>query len=89
MSDPSDSKPVKTQSVKGRITDLLRAKRESAAVPVVQPEEERRKTDDHDAYFNAQFKAKPVYVEPGKVSCTQRKNDMLVATVGSRFMMPS
>ena len=48
---------------------------------------ERRITRDHDAYFNAQFDAMPVYVEPGDSTCTERKDEMLVATVASGVLL--
>lgn len=52
-----------------------------------QPVSERRSTADHDAYFNAQFDADPVYVEPGCVGCGQREREMLVATVGAGVLL--
>lgn len=51
------------------------------------PFQERRQTSDHDAYFNAQFDAEPVYVEPGMVSCAEHSDEMLVSTVGSGVLL--
>lgn len=44
---------------------------------------ERRRIVDHDAYFNAQFDARPVVVEPQQVLCSAGDEEMLVALVGS------
>lgn len=55
--------------------------------PTDGPFTERRKTSDHDAYFNAQFDAEPVYVEPGTVSCAESDGEMLVSTVGSGVLL--
>ncbi|MCB1532985.1 MAG: chemotaxis protein CheD [Alphaproteobacteria bacterium] len=44
---------------------------------------ERREHPDHDAYFNGQFEAEPVYLEPGKTLCGKSDDKMFVATVGS------
>ncbi|MCB9983540.1 MAG: chemotaxis protein CheD [Rhodospirillales bacterium] len=57
----------------------------SSSVPGVA--QDRREVDDHDAYFNAQFDAQPIYVGPGATGFTSRKNEMLVATVGSGVLL--
>lgn len=48
---------------------------------------DRRKVEDHDAYFNAQFGAVPIYVEPGATGFTARKGEMLVATVSCGVLL--
>lgn len=45
--------------------------------------EERREHPDHDVYFNAQFDAAPVYLEPGQTVWSDKPDEMIVATVGS------
>lgn len=45
--------------------------------------DDRRIATDHDAYFNAQFGASPVYVEPGEFVCGEDIDRMLVATIGT------
>lgn len=45
--------------------------------------EKRGQYPDHDAYFNAQFEAEPVYLEPGKTLWSDKSDEMIVATVGS------
>ncbi len=64
------------QKVKGRV---VRA--ESSPVP------ERRSAADHEAYFNAQFDAQPVYIEPGTVKFGQNVDEMLVGTVGTGVLL--
>ena len=49
--------------------------------------DERRQNADHDAYFNAQFDAQAVYVDPGTVNCCDHSGEMLVATVGSGVLL--
>lgn len=49
--------------------------------------QERRQITDHDVYFNSQFSEKPLYVEPGGIECLQKREDMLVATVGNGLLM--
>lgn len=44
---------------------------------------ERRAVVDHDSYFNAQFNARPAYVEPRAFLCPAGDDEMLVAQVGS------
>lgn len=44
---------------------------------------ERRKTSDHEAYFNAGFDAEPVYLEPGQTAWGNSEKEMIIATVGS------
>lgn len=44
---------------------------------------ERRQHSDHDAYFNAQFGAKPFYIEPGQFDSGDSIEKMIVATIGS------
>lgn len=51
------------------------------------PEVDRRKNTDPEGYFNAQFEAKPVYVDMGGTSCTDDQHEMLVSTVGSGVLM--
>lgn len=51
------------------------------------PYAERRQTSDHDAYFNAQFDAAPLYVEPGTANCAEHAEEMLVATVGTGVLL--
>lgn len=51
------------------------------------PSEERRRVDDHNNYFNAQFDANPVYLDPGAVDCLSDSGKMLVATVGSGVLV--
>ena len=63
-------------------SDPQTIKRPVAGLPA-----ERREAGDHDAYFNAQFDARPVYVEPGAVKFAQDKGEMLVATVGSGIVL--
>lgn len=48
---------------------------------------ERRAVRDHEQYFNSQFEATPIFVDPGKVNCAERQDDMLVATVGSGVLL--
>lgn len=45
--------------------------------------QERREYPDHDAYFNSQFDAEPVYLQPGQALWSDKANEMFVATVGS------
>lgn len=49
--------------------------------------DERRQYPDSDAYFNAQFDAKPVYLEPGQTLCSDSDKEMIVATVGSGVVL--
>lgn len=44
---------------------------------------DRRRVLDHDAYFNTQFNARPVQVDPGQALCSDGDADMLVAQVGA------
>ena len=44
--------------------------------------QERRRNADTDAYFNAQFDAKPEVVLPGQVGFASGAENMLVASVG-------
>ena len=44
---------------------------------------ERRKYQDYDAYFNAQFGAKPIYIRPGEHESGDNMGEMIVATIGS------
>ena len=46
------------------------------------PEQDRRQQSDSNAYFNAQFSAKPVIVLPGEAGWSQGSDEMLVASVG-------
>ncbi|MEZ5814199.1 MAG: hypothetical protein R3E13_05670 [Alphaproteobacteria bacterium] len=48
---------------------------------------ERRVTPDSDVYFNAQFNAKPIYVQPGRTGYGQREDEMLVASVGAGMLL--
>lgn len=50
-------------------------------------EGDRRKNKNSEEYFNAQFEASPIYVEPGEAKCTIREDEMLVATVGSGVLL--
>lgn len=43
----------------------------------------RRKTTDPDSYFNSQFDARPIYLEPGDAVWSDDQSAMIVATVGS------
>ncbi|MAE50909.1 MAG: hypothetical protein CMH27_03785 [Micavibrio sp.] len=49
--------------------------------------EERRVIDDCNEYFNAQFGAKPFYLEPGESGCGDSMGEMLVATIGSGIVV--
>lgn len=51
------------------------------------PLDEERRSTDSEAYFNAQFEADPVYIEPGGTSCSDQNDKMLVATVGSGVLL--
>lgn len=44
---------------------------------------ERRKSSNTDAYFNAQFGAEPLYIEPGEFDNSASPEEMIVATIGS------
>lgn len=44
---------------------------------------ERRSVVDHDSYFNAQFNARPAYVEPRQALCPAGDDEMIVAQVGA------
>lgn len=45
--------------------------------------EDRRKVSDAEKYFNAEFQAQPLYLEPGQTIWSEGINNMVVATVGS------
>ena len=51
------------------------------------PNGEERRQNEHEAYFNAQFEAEPVYIEPGTVHIADDSEEMLVATVGSGVLL--
>ncbi len=53
--------------------------------PAARPE--RRGVSASDAYFNAQFEAKPVLIEPGQVLCGNEGGVMYVANVGSGVLV--
>jgi len=55
--------------------------------PENQKGHERRAHPDHEAYFNAQFDAEPLIVQPGDAVTTGGAGDMLVATLGSGVAM--
>lgn len=64
--------------------------------PVLDPLEESspdegsmddRRHHDCDAYFNAQFGAKPFYLDPGRSGCGDSASEMLVATIGSGIVV--
>lgn len=46
-----------------------------------------RRHNDYDAYFNAQFGAKPFYLDPGEAGCGDSAGEMLVATIGSGIVV--
>lgn len=48
---------------------------------------ERREHPDPEVYFNSQFDAQPVYLEPGQTVYSDSDNDMIVATVGSGVVL--
>lgn len=48
---------------------------------------ERRSPIDPDTYFNSQFDAKPVYLQPGQVLCGDAGGTMYVAVVGSGVLV--
>ncbi len=52
-----------------------------------QTKDERRAHPDYDAFFNAQFDAKPVRVPPGAYECLDDPGKMLVADVGSGVLI--
>jgi chemotaxis protein CheD len=56
-------------------------------IPEPGPREERRATTDNENYFNAQFREKPVYLEPGQIVCSAAENEMYVARVGSGVLV--
>lgn len=45
--------------------------------------DERRVVRNHDAYFNAQFDAFPIDLQPGQVACSDNSADMIVSSVGA------
>lgn len=51
------------------------------------PKQERRKGGDHEAYFNAQFDAKPLSIGPGQTLCGHDEEVMYVAHVGSGVLV--
>ncbi|MCE7886882.1 MAG: hypothetical protein DYH13_05170 [Alphaproteobacteria bacterium PRO2] len=51
------------------------------------PRQERRREGDHDAYFNAQFDAKPLSLAPGQTLCGHDDEVMYVARVGSGVLV--
>lgn len=51
------------------------------------PKQERRKAADHEAYFNAQFDAKPLSLGPGQTLCGHDGGVMYVANVGSGVLV--
>lgn len=57
------------------------------STPDSKPRPERRREGDHDAYFNAQFDAKPMTLGPGQTLCGHDGGVMYVATVGSGVLV--
>ena len=49
--------------------------------------DDRRINNDYNDYFNAQFGAKPYYLEPGESGCGDGAGEMLVATIGSGIVV--
>ena len=45
--------------------------------------EDRRKVSDLDKFFNMEYQAKPLYLEPGQTIWSEGIDNMVVATVGS------
>jgi chemotaxis protein CheD len=48
---------------------------------------EDRRVQDDEAYFNAQFDAQAIYLEPGQTVLSKSGNEMIVATVGSGIVV--
>lgn len=69
------------------MSDRISSETPEATSSSYEVRQERRLTRDQDAYFNAQFDAVALYVEPGSANCTVRKDEMLVATVGSGVLL--
>ena len=51
------------------------------------PDGQERRHHDYEAYFNSQFEAEPVYIDPGHVRIADDDEEMLVATVGSGVLL--
>ncbi len=49
--------------------------------------QERRAVPDSDAYFNAQFGAKPYFLTPGESGAGDGAGEMLVATIGAGILV--
>ncbi len=48
---------------------------------------EERRSENSEEYFNTQFEAAPLYIEPGGTGCSDQTDEMLVATVGSGVLL--
>jgi chemotaxis protein CheD len=49
--------------------------------------DERRAVADSDQFFNDEFQAKPLYLEPGQTIWSEDSSTMVVATVGSGVLL--
>lgn len=64
-------------------TDIISNRRQDHEGSFVYKGEDRRAVTDLDQFFNDEFEAKPIYLEPGQTVWSEDESTMVVATVGS------